>query len=35
MATVGYDNSIRIWDMTEMKVVGIIEDKQVKGEKDG
>lgn len=34
MATVGYDNSIRIWDMNEMNVVNIIEDRNSKGEKD-
>jgi WD40 repeat protein len=27
MATVGYDNSVRIWDMNEMAVTNIIEDK--------
>ena len=31
MATVGYDNSVRIWDMDEMNVISIIEDKQNKG----
>jgi hypothetical protein len=34
MATVGYDNSIRIWDLNEMVVVNIIEDRGSKGEKD-
>jgi hypothetical protein len=34
MATVGYDNSIRIWDLNEMIVVNIIEDRGSKGEKD-
>jgi len=27
MATVGYDNSVRIWDTNEMSVTSIIEDK--------
>lgn len=35
MATVGYDNSVRIWDMNEMNVISIIEDKQSKNDKDG
>lgn len=34
MATVGYDNSVRIWDMNEMNVINIIEDRTSKGEKD-
>ena len=35
MATVGYDNSVRIWDMNEMNVISIIEDRTSKGEKEG
>ncbi len=35
MATVGYDNSIRLWDMSTMNVINIIEDKQSKNDKDG
>ena len=36
MASVGYDNSVRIWDMSVMSVIQIIEDKTNKGiEKDG
>ena len=34
MATVGYDNSVRIWDLDEMIVTSIIEDRGSKGEKD-
>jgi hypothetical protein len=34
MATVGYDNSVRIWDMNEMTVLSLIEDRNSKGEKD-
>lgn len=34
MATVGYDNSVRLWDMNEMNVVSIIEDRTHRGEKD-
>ena len=34
MATVGYDNSIRIWDMNEMTVLSIIEDRNYRGDKD-
>lgn len=30
MATVGYDNTVRIWDMNGMNVIQIIEDKQIK-----
>jgi hypothetical protein len=32
MATVGYDNSVRIWDMNGMNVINIIEDKMSKKE---
>lgn len=36
MATVGYDNSVRIWNVNEMNVISIIEDKTNKAiEKDG
>jgi hypothetical protein len=34
MASVGYDNSVRIWDLNLMKVVNIIEDKNSKNEND-
>lgn len=34
MASVGYDNSVRIWDLNQMKVVQIIEDKASKKERD-
>lgn len=34
MASVGYDNSIRIWDLNEMKVTSIIEDRQTKIDQD-
>lgn len=34
MATVGYDNSVRLWDMNEMNVTAIIEDRMHRGEKD-
>ena len=34
MASVGYDNSVRIWDLNHMKVVNIIEDKNSKNEND-
>lgn len=34
MATVGYDNSVRIWDLNDMAVTNIIEDRGSKGEKD-
>jgi hypothetical protein len=35
MASVGYDNSIRLWDLDQMKVINIIEDKQMKNDKEG
>ena len=35
MASVGYDNSIRIWDLTDMSVISIIEDKMSKTEREG
>jgi|LauGreDrversion4_2_1035121.scaffolds.fasta_scaffold504781_1 WD40 repeat protein len=34
MASVGYDNSVRIWDLNTMQVTAIIEDKGSKIEKD-
>ena len=34
MASVGYDNSVRIWDLSLMKVVQIIEDKTSKKDRD-
>lgn len=35
MASVGYDNTVRIWDMQLKQVVSVIEDKAVKNERDG
>jgi WD40 repeat protein len=35
MASVGYDNSVRIWDLSAMAVVSVIEDKNSKTERDG
>ena len=35
MASVGYDNTVRIWDMSQMTVVNVFEDKSVKNERDG
>jgi hypothetical protein len=34
MASVGHDNSLRIWNIDEMKVVNIIEDKVSKKDND-
>lgn len=36
MVSVGYDNSVRLWDLEgEMQVVSIFEDKSVKIEREG
>lgn len=35
MASVGYDNTVRIWNLSNMSVTGIIEDKTAKVERDG
>ena len=35
MASVGYDNSVRIWDLSTMQVTLVIEDKASKTERDG
>jgi WD40 repeat protein len=35
MASVGYDSTIRLWNLTDMSVSSIIEEKQVKVERDG
>lgn len=34
MASVGYDSSIRLWNLLDMSVTSIIEDKQAKIERD-
>jgi len=34
MASTGYDNTVRIWDLDEMKVISIIDDKSNKHEKE-
>ena len=34
MASVGYDNTVRIWDLDEMRVTQIIDDKTNKHEKE-
>ncbi len=36
MASIGYDNAVRIWDINTTTVTSIIEEKQSKGiERDG
>jgi WD40 repeat protein len=34
MASVAYDNTVRIWNLDEMRVVNVIEDKTSKREFD-
>lgn len=35
MASVGFDNSVRLWDLSRMAVVGMIEDKATLSEREG
>lgn len=35
MASIGYDNTIRLWNLTDMSITSIIEDKMAKIEREG